>query len=74
MVYPRFRDKLHLQELRRYTLSLGMQRDSLIKFLKPTVNKEGDAYFNISSIYELLDNKTANQVFYNFVHRQPFSF
>ena len=62
MAYPRFRDKLHPQELRRYTLSLGMQRDSLVKFLKPAINKEGDAYFSISSLYELLDNKTANQV------------
>ncbi|KAL5266037.1 hypothetical protein ACHWQZ_G006630 [Mnemiopsis leidyi] len=62
MAYPRFRDKLHLQELRRYTLSLGMQRDSLVKFLKPAINKDGDTYFSISSLNELLDNKTANQV------------
>ena len=61
MAYPRFRNKLHLQELRRFTISLGMQRDSLVKFVKPIGEKDDAVYYSVPSIIELLDNKTANQ-------------
>ena len=62
-MYPKFQDRLHLQELRRFTLSLGMQRDSLLKFVKPMFQKNDEVYYSVSSLHGLLNNKTANQVY-----------
>ena len=62
MSYPKSREKLHYQELRKFTLSIGMPRDALVKFITPSSKVDGDVYYSLASLHSMLDNKSANQV------------
>lgn len=61
MSYPRYRNELAARELKRFSSCLGMQEDSFLKYLTP-IEKNKQTMYTLLNFYEVLDNKTANQL------------